>query len=108
MRFWYLLIVTLFLAPVTASADNLVKSTLTFQEQVGNYSTYYWRAVVRLPDPDMKCDVTVIVIDKEGNLLLKAVGPVLSADAIFGQVLTVPTAQTALWSSMHTTLGCGR
>jgi hypothetical protein len=102
----FVTLIVLIFTPVCSKANDLIESTLTFQEQVGQHSTYYWRAVVTVPE-GLECTVTVFVTDGEGNRLLQAVGPALSANAIFGQQLTVPTAQTALWSRMHTSLGCG-
>ncbi len=103
MRFWYLLIAILILTPIPSIAD----STLVFQEQVGEYSAYNWRVTTQVPDGH-ECRVTVIVLDVEGRRLLQLVGPVLSADAIFSQPLTVPTSQTTRWSRMHTSIACDK
>lgn len=105
MRFWYLLLVALFITPLAASAEDPFESTLTFQEQVGEYSTYDWRVRTTVP-AGHTCVVTAYVFDKDGRLMLRQSGPVLDGDAIFGQPVVVPTVQTALWASLSTAIEC--
>lgn len=105
MRTLFLIAVLLFL-PITAGASgDLMESKFTFQEQVGDYSSYDWRVHASVPE-GYKCTVTAFIVDHEGRLMLKAVGPVLERDAIFGQPVSVPTAQTAKWFKLHTSIGC--